>query len=946
MWQEPRVLPNAATSVIRVPQFLIAKDTEMSRSIRPWLLTAAAAAVSFGSVTLAADTVIKPADQRFASKDASETPNFQQHVVPLLSRLGCNGRACHGSFQGQGGFRLSLFGYDFKLDHDGLTKGNKDKNKESRVMVEEPEESLALLKATLETPHRGGKRMDADSWQYNIFRNWIKAGAKSVDEDSPKFVKLEVTPSEIQFAKDGQQTQIKAVAVWSDGSREDVTPLCRFNSNDDLIAAIDANGMVKSGQSGDTHIVVNYDAGVVPIPVIRPVSDKAGKKYPKVETPTKIDELVVQKLRKLGIVPSALCDDHEFLRRASLDLAGTLPSPQEVVAFQSDTDPNKRAKKVDELLERPGYTAWWTTKLCDFTGNNSQNLQINNGFKVDRTQEWYDWIYRRVAANEPYDKLIEGIVTAVSRKPDESYSEYCERMTVMYGPKKEGSYAEAGGLTYFWARRNFQKPEERAIGFAYTFMGIRIQCAQCHKHPFDQWTQNDLNQFTGFFKGTAYGTNPRDRKEEQALKEKLGIATKLANNELQKELAKHINAGEVIPVAELYSVRAEAPKANARDKNKDKDNGKQSARQAPPPSAKLLGAETVVLSDHDDVRVPLMNWLRDSKNPYFAKAFVNRVWANYFNVGIVQPVDDMSLANAPSNAALLNYLAEGFIEHNFDMKWLHREICNSAAYQRSWKPNETNKLDQKNFSHAIPRRLPAEVALDALKQASLSDAEISGWLASNKDHMTAIPGSVNQRGGGGALGSGFALTVFGRSTRESNCDCDRSMEASLLQTVYMQNDDQVFGMLNDNKGWLRSLTPPSAKRPARSERKDADVSKARKNFEVLLSNAERELKKARKAENEKDIKELEQRVADLQDKIKGTKATVESKTEEVAPVEVVSLPPEDIIKAAYLRSLSRLPSNAEMETSKTFLTQSEDRLTGARDLLWALINTKEFIVNH
>ncbi|RLT11562.1 MAG: DUF1549 domain-containing protein [Planctomycetota bacterium] len=915
----------------------------MSHPIRPWLLTAAAAAVSFGSVTLAADKVIAPANQRFASKDASEVPNFQQHVVPLLSRLGCNGRACHGSFQGQGGFRLSLFGYDFKLDHDGLAKGDKEKDKAARVLIEEPEESLTLLKATLETPHRGGKRMDADSWQYNIFRNWIKAGAKSVDEDSPKFVKLEVTPSEIQFGKDGQETQIKAVAVWSDGSREDVTPLCRFNSNDDLIAAIDANGLVKSGTSGDTHIVVNYDAGVMPIPVIRPVSDKTGKKYPKVETPTKVDEFVVQKLRKLGIVPSALCDDHEFLRRTSLDIAGTLPSPQEIVAFQSDTDPNKRAKKVDELLERPGYTAWWTTKLCDFTGNNSQNLQINNGFRADRTQEWYDWIYRRVAANEPYDKLIEGIVTAVSRKPDENYSEYCERMTAMYGPKKEGSYAEAGGLTYFWARRNFLKPEERAIGFAYTFMGIRIQCAQCHKHPFDQWTQDDFNQFTGFFKGTGYGTNPRDRKEEQALKEKLGLTAKLNNQDLQKELAKKMSAGEVIPVAELYSVRPEAPKANARDKNKG--NPKQAAKQAPPPSAKLLGSDVVVLSDHDDVRVPLMNWLRDSKNPYFAKAFVNRVWSNYFNVGIVQPVDDMSLANAPSNAALLNYLAEGFIANNFDMKWLHREICNSAAYQRSWKPNETNKLDQKNFSHAIPRRLPAEVALDALKQATLSDAEISGWLAGNKDHMTAIPGSVNTRGGGAANGPGFALTVFGRSTRESNCDCDRSMEASLLQTVYMQNDDQVFGMLNDNKGWIRSLAPP-AKKAERTSRNDSEVTKARKNFDVLLSNAERDLKKARKAEKEKDIKELEQRIAELKGKIKQTKEAAEIKTEQPAPAEVVSLAPEEIIKAAYLRSLSRLPSDTEMETSKTFLAQSEDRLSGARDLLWALINTKEFIVNH
>lgn len=920
----------------------------MTQRIR-FLAAFAVGAVSFGSVAMA-DEVIAPASQRFASKEVSEVPNFQQHVVPLLSRMGCNGRACHGSFQGQGGFRLSLFGYDFKLDHEGLAKGDADKKKEPRVLVEEPEESLALLKATLETPHRGGKRMAVDSWQYNIFRNWIKDGAKTVPADAPKFVKLEVTPKEIRFGKSDETVQMKAVAVWSNGTQEDVTPLCRFNSNDDVIAAINADGLVKAGEVGDTHVVVNYDQGVVPIPVLRPVSDKTGKKYPKVETPTKIDELIVEKLAKLGVIPSDVCDDNEFLRRVSLDLAGTLPSPQEVTAFLSDTDSNKRTKKIDELLERPGYVAWWTTKICDFTGNNPTNLQVNNGYRVDRSQEWYDWVSKRVAANDPYDKLIEGIVTAVSRKPDESYEEYCERLTAMYGPKKEGSYADEAGLTHFWARRNFQKTDERAIGFAYTFMGIRIQCAQCHKHPFDQWTQDDFNQFTGFFKGTSYNTRPQDKKAEAAMRDALGIEKKMNNGDQQRLFGKLLGEGKVIPFQELYTMRAEAPKP-AKKSDKDKDNGKREARLPPPPSAKLLGSDVVVLSDHDDVRVPLMDWLRSPKNPYFAKAFVNRVWANYFNVGIVQPVDDMSLANAPSNAALLNYLAQGFIEHNFDMKWLHREICNSATYQRSWKPNETNRLDQKNFSHAIPRRLPAEVALDALKQATLSDAEISGWLASNKGHMTAIPGSINARGN--ANGPGFALTVFGRSTRESNCDCDRSMEASLLQTVYLQNDDDVAKSLDDGKGWIRTLTATSKRPEKDTASSDADVAKARaarKNFEKLLSNADRDLKKAHKAEKADEVKELEKRIAELKEKIQKSQAVVDRKDkksdDKPAQTEVASLNSDDLIKAAYLRTLSRLPSDSEIDTAKKFLTQAETPVAGARDLLWALINTKEFIVNH
>lgn len=910
----------------------------MFQQSRVWAALAVSA-MSFGSFA-AADEIIAPADQRFAGKDVTEIPKFQQHVVPLLSRLGCNGRACHGSFQGQGGFRLSLFGYDFKLDHEGLTKGDKDR--EPRVLVEEPEESLALLKGTQEMPHRGGKRMDVDSWQYNIFRNWIKDGAKTVSENSPKFVKLEVTPTEIQFGKDGEMQQLKAVAVWSDGSREDVTPLCRFNSNDEVIAGIDPNGLVKAGEVGDTHVVVNYDQGVVPIPVIRPVSDKTGDKYPQVETPTKVDELIVQKLRKLGVVPSDVCEDAEFLRRASLDITGTLPAPQEVVEFLSNQDANKRTKKIDELLERPGYAAWWTTKLCDFTGNNNSNLQnVAGNLGGDLAQEWYDWVYKRVAANESYDKLIEGIVVANSRMPEESYSDYCKRMSAMYGPEKKGSYADAGGLTYFWGRRNFRTTEDRAIGFAYTFMGVRIQCAQCHKHPFDQWTQDDFNQFKNFFAGVQVGVQPKDRSEQQALLKELDLdGGKRNGNDLRRALQDKVRKGAVVPVDQLYVQKPQAPRENGKDKDKKKPE-KSEARRPTGPTAKLLGAEVIYLLEEDDPRVPLMRWLRDPKNPYFAKAFVNRVWANYFNVGIVNPPDDMSLANAPSNAALLDYLAQGFIAHNFDMKWLHREICNSAAYQRSWKPNDTNKHDTKNFSHSIPRRLPAEVALDALKFATASDEELAKWQSSNKGRTIAVAGT-NGRNGNGNGNLSFALTVFGRSTRESNCDCDRSLEPSLLQTVYMQNDGDINKLLDE--GWVRSLTPK--KQPVRNDDAVAKAKSARRNFEKLLETNERALKKAKAAKNEKQIQEAESRIAELKAKIKKSQVAVEAKAEEAQKPVVANLDPESLIKAAYLRSVSRLPTEDEMATSKKYLTQSEDLVSGARDLLWALINTKEFVLNH
>ncbi len=337
--------------------------------------------------------------------DVKETPSFRRHVVPLLGKLGCNGRACHGSFQGRGGFRLSLFGYDFKMDHQQLLAGQ-----EPRVNPKNPDASLILQKPTMRIPHEGGLRYKLGSWEHHVLLRWIQGGAIGVKDSDPNFVRLVVTPAELRFAKKGEHVALKAVAQWSDGTNEDVTPLCRYQSNDEQISKIDANGNVTSGEPGDSHVVVFYDTGVVPVPVMRPVSDVVGPRYPDVPAPTEIDRLVVKKLKKMGIVPSELCTDTEFLRRASLDVTGTLPTAKEVAAFVADKSPDKRRRKVDELLARPTYAAWWTTRICDITGNNDQAL--NNVTLVDQSasQEWYDWVLKRVQANMPYDKIVENIV--------------------------------------------------------------------------------------------------------------------------------------------------------------------------------------------------------------------------------------------------------------------------------------------------------------------------------------------------------------------------------------------------------------------------------------------------------------------------------------------------------------------------------------------------------
>ena len=295
------------------------------------------------------DEVLQPLPNRFAAAGVKESPDFRRHVLPVMSRMGCNAAACHGSFQGQGGFRLSLFGYDFKTDHDALTAGNRP-----RVNLASPKASLILNKPTSADDHGGGLRFAKGSWQYNVFRRWVEDGANGVKPGDAKFVRLTVAPAEVTFTKPGETAQLRIVAAWSDGSFEDVTAISRFRSNDESIATVSEEGLITARSPGDTHVVAFYDNGVAPIPVMLPVSDQVGSRYPQVASPTLYDRLIVDKLRKLGVVPSPACTDAEFLRRVSLDLTGTLPSPAAIDAFLADRSPDKRARKIDQLLEDAG----------------------------------------------------------------------------------------------------------------------------------------------------------------------------------------------------------------------------------------------------------------------------------------------------------------------------------------------------------------------------------------------------------------------------------------------------------------------------------------------------------------------------------------------------------------------------------------------------------------
>lgn len=882
-----------------------------------------------------------------------EIPDFQRHVSPLLGRLGCNGRACHGSFQGQGGFQLSLFGYDFGADHKALLERGA-----SRVDEEDPQESLILTMPVDEDSHGGGKRFELGSWQYWVLRNWVEAGAKFDSEPVQKLDRLDVFPREIRFSSLGERTQLRVVASWEDGTIEDVTSLCRFHTNDAAIAAVDETGQVSSGEPGDTHVVVSYDNAVVPVQALRPVSEQYGDKYPTVATSTKIDELVVSKLRKLGVVPSELCTDEEFLRRASLDVTGTLPLPSEVLEFVKDASDDKRERKIEELLSRPAYAARWTTFFCDITGNNDDQLRNFLSFpqkmraKGGATQ-WYQWIFKRVNENVPYDEMVEGIVTANSRETGETYREYCEAMSEICTDATGEMYADRSGLIHYWGRRDFASAEDRAIGFAHAFLGVRIQCAQCHKHPFDQWSKDDFDNFEKLFASVQARQNSLSadgKREYKKMVEKLSIEKGLKGNQLRTEFGKMLTSGKVVPYSELVITKPAASRGKA----------KRGAKPVPP-RAKLLGGNWVELSGADP-RTQLMEWLRAPENPYFAKAIANRIWAQYFEIGIVNPSDDINLANAPSNEPLLNYLAEGLRENGFDLKWLHRRILLSDTYQRSWKPNETNRSDKNNFSRSRLRRLPAESTYDAIRVALLNDDYVQ------KVHNLDAPRASLEAGSSARTlaangDTNYALSVFGRSPRETTCDCDRSNDPSLLQTVFLLNDQSVRKWLCDPKsswvsevaqkyGWEKPTASPAD--DAKRKRIELQVQRFLKQTSVIdkqIAQAEQEgrtkslvqMKARRTAAKDRAIEFAKQNGAHaylrqlLREEDDGGPEDSEPMTTEQATW---------IAENAYLRSLTRQPTERELSIAVNFMQSEENPTQAVEGLLWSLVNTKEFILNH
>jgi hypothetical protein len=621
---------------------------------------------------------------------AEERPiSFKLDVMPVFMKGGCNAGGCHGAARGKDGFRLSLFGFDAENDHQRLTTEMIGR----RVNLAIPEESLMLQKATGKVQHTGGQRFTEDSEMYATLLRWLKVGAPSDGTNVARCTGLQIEPRQMVLESNSTH-RVTVTATYSDGSRADVTTMALYLGNNDPVAKISQNGLVTADQRGEAFVMARYATFTVGSQVI--VIPK-GLQYtwPQVPENNFIDSWVNAKLKKLRLLPSALCDDAVFLRRAYLDITGTLPTPEEVEKFMADPAPEKRERAVDQLLGRKEFVELWVMKW-------SELLQIRstaNKLSYKAALLYYNWLQDKLAGNEPFNLIVQELLTA------------------------SGGTFKNPPSNYYQTETETLKTAEN---IAQVFMGIRVQCAQCHNHPFDRWTMNDYYGFAAFFSriGRKTGEDPRET-----------IVFARDDGEVNHPVNK----------------RAMAPK--------------------------FLGGEQPDCRDHDR-RAVLAKWLASPENPFFARNLVNMIWAHFMGKGIVEPVDDVRASNPASNPELLDALAQKFTGQNFDFKKLVREICRSRTYQLSSQANETNAGDTRDFSHAPIRRLRAEVLNDIISQ-----------VTETKDKFQGLPRGAHAVEIADGAVSTYFLTTFGRASRETCAASEVKTDPTLSQALQLLNGD-------------------------------------------------------------------------------------------------------------------------------------------------------------
>jgi hypothetical protein len=703
-----------------------------------------------------------------SGSSAWRTANFTHEIVPLFTKYGCNGGGCHGKSEGQNGFKLSLLGFEPGEDYEHLVFESRGR----RLFPAAPENSLLMLKATGEMPHGGGARMERGTPDYLTLVRWMEQGAPAGSPDDPHPVSIAVFPAERLLQPESTQ-QIQVTAQYSDGSFRDVTTSVQYDSVSKDMLEVSTTGLVKAAkQTGDAAVMIRYKemAGVfrATVPLGAPMSEFPPER-------NFIDRHVFAKLRTLGLPPSGVCDDATFLRRVTLDIAGRVPTTAEAEAFPADKNPDKRAALVDRLLAGTDYAEYFAGKWSSLLRNKRGNSPART------TYAFHSWLKESLNSNKPYDQFVREILSA------------------------SGSLSTNPASGWY---RAVTKPQEQLQDVAQVFCGQRLQCAQCHHHPYEKWSQQDYFGFAAFFSNV--GRKPADEPGEEAVFNQWKEATAI-NIKTQK------------PVK-------------------------------PTP----LGGATLDLKPQDDPRRALASWLTAPENPFFSKMLVNRYWKHFLGRGLVEPEDDLRVTNPATNPALMDGLAYFFTESKYDLKALVRVICLSSTYQLSSLPNQYNAADRQNFSRFFPRRLPAEVLLDAIDTVTGMPTKFSGQPAGAR--AVALPDDSFNAGS-------YFLTVFGRPDNASACECERSLDSSLAQSLHLLN----------SKG--------------------------------------------------------------LQEKLAGAEGRAATLAKDKAPS-------EDRVRRLFLTLNARTPSTEETKKAVDYVTTREGKASAWEDLIWALMNSKEFLFNH
>ncbi|GDY08918.1 S-layer protein [Planctomycetia bacterium] len=703
---------------------------------------------------------------------AAEQPvSFVNDVVPVLTKAGCNVGVCHAKAGGgQKGFQLSLLGFEPQEDFEHLTKEGRNR----RLFAGAPDRSLLLLKASGQMPHGGGVRLATSSEGYALLREWIRQGATMDGESVPKLVAFAVEPARGTIQR-GAEQQLKALAKYSDGSVRDVTGMALYEANDKAMADVTDRGLVAiSDIVGNVAVMVRYQGRVsvysASVPLGALVENLPSSK-------NFVDEQVFANLKALGIPPSTVCDDATFLRRVTLDIGGRLPTEEEATAFHASQDAGKRDKVIDDLLRSPDY--------ADFFANKWTALLKNRRDDASDTVSnfaFHAWVRDSFLANKPYDQFVREVLAATG--------------TVIGNPPVA------------WYKR-VKEPKEQIEDVAQLFLGVRMQCAQCHHHPFERWSQDDYYSLVAFF--SQVGRKPSGTRGEDLIFHKRGIAT-----------ATNIKSG--VPLR---------------------------------PAA--LGDAIPEIAADADPRLKLADWMGGKTNPFFAKSLVNRYWKHFFVRGLIEPEDDIRDTNPPTNPALLEALEKQFIASGFDLKELVRVLTQSRAYQLSEVPNQHNVVDRQNYSRYYPRRLQAEVLLDAIDHLAGTQTDFANLPPGTR--AVALPDNSYNA-------SSQFLRVFGRPEAESVCECERVQSSSLAQSLHLLNAAELKAKLASPTGRAERLA--------------------------------------------KEDKPAEAKVREL-----------------------------------YLAAFSREPRPQELKTAIDYLNEPGTAANANyQDLIWALINTKEFLFNH